>query len=233
MDSARIPSENGCHPTTPNTEGEFRHLVRARDDLCRQRQRRAAASTFEKLSQGETWVTREALTQIGVAPIRFPLMPRPAKIGVPLHQSNHTDVLVLGIQSWPAGIIYSPVDVNGRAALYSLGFMMRRAAAVQLDIDERELKVGLRVIRMPTAKFAAKSSSPIVWRMEPDTASHLGTPTEAENLLRLLVGPGHHELLCAACGANLMQMLAKHRALIACAILAISRSITFWTGGLD
>ena len=32
-----------------------------------------------------------------------------------------TDVLVLGIQSWPAGIVYSPLDVNGRAALYSSG----------------------------------------------------------------------------------------------------------------
>jgi hypothetical protein len=37
--------------------------------------------------------------------------------------------------------------VEGRAALYSFGFLLRRAAAVLLDINERELRVGLRVVR--------------------------------------------------------------------------------------
>jgi hypothetical protein len=100
-----------------------------------------------------------------------------------------TDVMVLGIQSWPAGIIYSPLDVNGRAALYSLGFMMRRAAAAEvLDIDERELKVGLRVIRDQNGQVRGEIFISDSLENGAGYSSHLGTPNEAENLLRLLVG---------------------------------------------
>jgi hypothetical protein len=53
---------------------------------------------------------------------------------------------VLGITQWPTGTYASPTNVNGRAALYSFGFLLRRAAADLLDVDERELKVGLRVV---------------------------------------------------------------------------------------
>src|SRR5262249_34869104 len=49
---------------------------------------------------------------------------------------------------WPHGVYAAPTDVCGRAALYSLGFILRRIAANEiLDVDERELKVGLRVVR--------------------------------------------------------------------------------------
>ena len=76
---------------------------------------------FIKLSQGETWVTRDALTQIGV---NNPQINTGAGLATrALASVKPTDVMVLGIQHWPQGIIYSPVDINGRAALYSLGFM--------------------------------------------------------------------------------------------------------------
>lgn len=74
-----------------------------------------------------------------------PLRPVGQRISRALASVKPTDVLVLGIQAWPAGISAAPMRVEGRAALYSLGFLLRRAAAVQLDIHERELKVGLRV----------------------------------------------------------------------------------------
>ena len=98
--------------------------------------------------------------------------------------------MVLGIHSWPAGIVYSPLDVNGRAALYSLGFMMRRAAAVRLDIDERELKVGLRVVQ--DLNGAVRGEIFISDSLENGAgySSYLGTPTEAESLLRFLIGQG-------------------------------------------
>ena len=48
--------------------------------------------------------------------------------------------------------------------------MMRRAAAVRLDIDERELKVGLRVIRDPAPRSEVKFSSPTVWKTVQATA---------------------------------------------------------------
>jgi hypothetical protein len=146
-----------------------------------------AGFTFEKLSQGETWVTREALTQIEL-PTPFPISATAGQDRRALASIKHTDVLVLGIQSWPAGIIYTPVDVNGRAALYSLGFMLRRAAAVQLDIDERELRVGLRVIRDANAQIRGEIFISDSLENGAGYSSHLGTPSEAENLLRLLVG---------------------------------------------
>jgi hypothetical protein len=143
---------------------------------------------FVKLNTGETWVTREALTQIGV-------INQPINTAVPqdrraLASIKPTDVLMLGIQSWPVGIINSPLDVNGRAALYSLGFMMRRAAAVRLDIDERELKVGLRVIQAANGQVRGEIFMSDSLENGAGYSSHLGTPNEADSLLRFLVGQG-------------------------------------------
>jgi len=143
---------------------------------------------FEKLNPGETWVTREALTQIGVN--NPPLNAAAGQDRRALASIKPTDVLVLGIRSWPGGIVYSPLDVNSRAALYSLGFMMRRAAAVRLDIDERELRVGLRVIRDPNAQVRGEIFISDSLENGAGYSSHLGTPAEAESLLRFLTGQG-------------------------------------------
>ncbi len=143
---------------------------------------------FVKLSQGETWVTLEALAQLG---INNPQLNAAAgQDRRALASIKPTDVMVLGIQSWPAGVVYSPLDVNGRAALYSLGFMMRRAASVRLDIDERELKVGLRVIQDSNAQVRGEIFISDSLENGAGYSSHLGTPTEAENLLRFLIGQG-------------------------------------------
>ncbi|MCU1336685.1 MAG: box helicase [Bryobacterales bacterium] len=143
---------------------------------------------FAKLDQSETWVTREALTNIGINNPRMDMatgLDRRALASI-----KPTDVMVLGIQSWPAGIIYSPLDVNGRAALYSLGFMMRRAAAVRLDIDERELKVGLRVIQDANAQVRGEIFISDSLENGAGYSSHLGTLSEAESLLNFLIGQG-------------------------------------------
>ncbi len=143
---------------------------------------------FEKINQQETWVTREALAQINVNNPNIN-----AAAGVDpraLASIKPTDVLVLGIQSAPPGIVFSPLDVNGRAALYSLGFMMRRAAAVRLDIDERELKVGLRVIR-ENGQVKGQVFMSDSLENGAGYSSHLGVPTEAEDLLRFVVGQGN------------------------------------------
>jgi hypothetical protein len=143
---------------------------------------------FAKLDQSETWVTREALTRIGINNPRMDAAAGQDRRA--LASIKPTDVMVLGIQSWPTGIIYSPLDVNGRAALYSLGFMMRRAAAVRLDIDERELKVGLRVIQDANAQVRGEIFISDSLENGAGYSSHLGTPAEAENLIRFLIGQG-------------------------------------------
>jgi len=143
---------------------------------------------FAKLNPGETWVTREALTQIGIN--NPPLNAAAGQDRRALASIKPTDVMVLGIHAWPAGIIYSPLDVNGRAALYSLGFMMRRAAAVRLDIDERELKVGLRVVQDQNGQVRGEIFISDSLENGAGYSSHLGTPSEAERLLRFLIGQG-------------------------------------------
>jgi ATP-dependent helicase YprA (DUF1998 family) len=141
---------------------------------------------FVKLTPGETWVTREALTQVDV--INPPLDPAAGQDTRALASIKPTDVMVLGIQTWPGGIIYSPVDVNGRAALYSLGFMMRRAAAVRLDIDERELKVGLRVIQAANGQVRGEIFMSDSLENGAGYSSYVGTPSEAQDLLEFLIG---------------------------------------------
>lgn len=141
---------------------------------------------FEKLAQGEIWVTREALAKIGVN------NPSLVAHGAPdrraLASVKPTDVLVLGIQRWPVGINALPLRVEGRAALYSLGFLLRRAAAVQLDIHERELKVGLRVMQDPNGQVAGQIFISDSLENGAGYSSYFGTPAEAESLLRFVVG---------------------------------------------
>ncbi len=141
---------------------------------------------FEKLAQGETWVTRDALSKVGVN------NPPLAAGGVPdrraLASVKPTDVLVLGIHTWPVGVNAVPLRVEGRAALYSLGFLLRRAAAVRLDIHERELKVGLRVMQDPNGQVIGQIFMSDSLENGAGYSSYFGTPAEAESLLRFVVG---------------------------------------------
>jgi len=141
---------------------------------------------FEKLARGETWVTRDALAKIGVNNPSF------APGGTPDRRSlasvKPTDVLVLGIQTWPVGVSAMPLRVEGRASLYSLGFLLRRAAAVRLDIHERELKVGLRVMQDPNGQVIGQIFISDSLENGAGYSSYFGTPVEAERLLRFVVG---------------------------------------------
>lgn len=142
---------------------------------------------FIKLNQGETWATREALSQIGIKNVNGLINAAAGQDRRVLASIKPTDVLVLGIRIWPRGIISSPLDLNCRAALFSLGFMMRRAAADKLDIDERELKVGLRVIQ-DNAQVRGEIFMSDSLENGAGYSSHLGSPTQAEDILRFLTG---------------------------------------------
>jgi hypothetical protein len=139
---------------------------------------------FEKLAQGEIWVTRDALAKISA---RNPNLAA-ARDRRALASVKPTDVLVLGIQSWPVGVSAMPLRVEGRASLYSLGFLLRRAAAVRLDIHERELKVGLRVIQDPNGQVIGQIFISDSLENGAGYSSYFGTPAEAESLLRFIVG---------------------------------------------
>ncbi len=95
---------------------------------------------FEQLT-GETWMTRDAVAK--VSPTWNPQALAGPDVRA-LAAISLTDVLIAGVHAWPRGIFADPLRVEGRAALYSLGFIIRRAAAVRLDVADSELKIGLR-----------------------------------------------------------------------------------------
>jgi hypothetical protein len=144
---------------------------------------------FEKLAQGETWVTRLALANVNVNNPQTD-----AGAGVDqraLGSVKTTDVMVLGIINWPAGVRRSPVGDEGlsvRAALYSFGFLARRAAADRLDVHERELKVGLRVLRDAAGDVVGQIFISDSLENGAGYATLLGRPPEAEALLQYMVG---------------------------------------------
>jgi DEAD/DEAH box helicase domain-containing protein len=146
--------------------------------------------TFEKLALGETWVTRLALANVGVV---NPTFDGGAGADVrALGSVKTTDVMVLGIRTWPTGIRKSPAGADGlgmRAALYSFGFLIRRAAADLLDVqEERELKVGLRVLRDAAGDVIGQIFVSDTLENGAGYASLLGQPAVTEQLLQYVVG---------------------------------------------
>lgn len=63
---------------------------------------------------------------------------------ISLLDRRRTDILLVDLPSWPAGVYADPRRPEGRAAWYSFGFMLRKAAAVFLDVRTTELDVGMR-----------------------------------------------------------------------------------------
>lgn len=111
---------------------------------------------FERLASGQTWVTRDAVNQINAQRFEARLATVPVQYAVGIEPDvralgslKQTDLLVLGLHNVPTTLNLDPRRVEGRAALYSFGFLLRRAAASWLDVNEWELRVGLRVVRGP------------------------------------------------------------------------------------
>lgn len=64
---------------------------------------------------------------------------------------RRTDVLLVDIGAWPEGVLADPRRPEGRAAWYSLAFLLRKAAAILLDIRSSEIDVGIRTYGQPGA----------------------------------------------------------------------------------
>lgn len=161
---------------------------------------------FQKLDGHDLWVTPEALAQTNWSNARLDVAVPPDRRA--LASVKRTDLLVLGIRSWPQGILSSPVDLNARAGLYSLGFLLRRAAADLLDVDERELKVGLRVVRDHLGHVTGQVFVSDALDNGAGYSTFLGRPDESEVLLQYMVGIGNRaffEPLIAARHANSCQ----------------------------
>jgi len=145
--------------------------------------------SFERLSQTETWVSRDALDGIGVT--NPPIDLASGIDDRALASVKVTDVMVLGIRSWPVGIHSSPAGAQGleaRAALFSFGFLLRRAAADYLDVHEWEIKVGVRVLRDAIGDIIGQIFLSDSLENGAGYASLLGQPNETERLLQYILG---------------------------------------------
>ncbi len=145
--------------------------------------------TFEKLVRGETWATQESLSTAGIN--NPPIDVAAGTNERALASVKVTDVMVLGIANWPVGIQASPAGAGGlevRAALFSFGFLLRRAAADYLDVHEREIKVGVRVLRDAAGDIIGQVFLSDSLENGAGYASLLGQPQEAERLLQYVLG---------------------------------------------
>lgn len=153
--------------------------------------------TFEKLARGETWVTRDALRGIELtdAEITRSLNQAiPAEVRA-LASVKRTDVMVVGIHSWPVGLRRSPAGDEGlelRSALFSFGFLLRRAAADYLDVHEWEIRVGLRTLRDPSGNIIGQVFLSDALENGAGYATLIGQPHETESLLQYVLGLPPH-----------------------------------------
>lgn len=147
---------------------------------------------FEKLVGRETWVTRDALARVGINNVTTEGNPDPRALA----SIEQTDVLVLGIRSWPPGVKSSPVGDVGltvRAAVYSLGFLLRRAAATLLDVGEKELHVGMRPVQDANGFITGQVFISDSLENGAGYSSFFGTPAQTEALLRYTTGQSSYD----------------------------------------
>jgi len=123
----------GMGPIVPLVHAKFRKHSAGQIPFTSSTTNNGALFPFEQLS-GQTWMTREASQRS--APTWNPAIGAGPDLRA-LAAITPTDVMIVGIHEWPAGWFADPLTVEGRAALYSFGFMLRRTAAVRLDISGR------------------------------------------------------------------------------------------------
>jgi len=106
---------------------------------------------------------------------------------------SKTDMMLLGIRTFGTGRGADPRTPQGRAALYSLSFMLRRAAAVLLDVQDHELKSGIRSVEDVGTEVTGQVFLCDTLENGAGYATHLGQPAVAEELLRMICEAGHRD----------------------------------------
>lgn len=104
---------------------------------------------------------------------------------------SNTDVMAVGINMVPVGFCLNPSLPEARAAWYSFGFLVRRAAAVSLDVNESELDLGIQPIPDLSTPFAPPTARIFISDSLENGAGYstfLGDPTRFEELLRFVLG---------------------------------------------
>jgi DEAD/DEAH box helicase domain-containing protein len=156
---------------------------------------------FKKWDGREVYYTEagvdQAITQLSrkdqeIAEARRPIQQEgTAALVRALAAISTTDVLTAGIADVPAGLSLNPAVDEAKAAWYSFGFLIRRAAAVRLDVNESEIEMGIQ----PFKDFSVPFEPPSAKIFLSDTlengagySSLLGDPAEFEGILSLILG---------------------------------------------
>ena len=154
---------------------------------------------FEKERGSHIWFCQDAVDQalrdlpriqISATPVPTP-DPNVQPLTRALAAISTTDVLTVGINSTPVGVCLNPAVPEARAAWYSFGFLLRRAAAVTLDINESELDLGLQPVLDLTSPFAPPSAKIFISDSLENGAgysTHLGDPNRFQELLLIILG---------------------------------------------
>jgi Lhr-like helicase len=154
---------------------------------------------FRKVDGHHIWISEDAFDQAlqdlpqseraTIRPPQFDLTVQPLTRALAAIAS--TDVLTAGIDSAPVGVCLNPVVPEARAAWCSFGFLLRRAAAVRLDVAESELDLGIQPVIDFSSPFAPPSARIFVSDSLENGAgysTHLGDPGRFEELLLFMVG---------------------------------------------
>lgn len=187
-------------------------------DVCVVNDNAGQLFQFEKLAQGETWVTRDAVDQINAQRLEHRLQTVSVRYAAAnpdvrgLGSIKRTDLLVLGLRATPPTLDLDPRRVEGRAGLYSLGFLLRRAAAVLLDINEWELRVGLRVVRNAQGNVVGQVFLSDALENGAGYCSQFATPAAMERLLRFVSDPAFRLRPSDTCNTFLAPIIAANHA---------------------
>ena len=154
---------------------------------------------FRKLADDHFWMVEEAFdSALRDLPaeergrIQQPAfdLARP-KIQRALAAASNTDVMAAGINDVSVGLCLNPSKPEGKAAWYSFGFLVRRAAAVSLDVNESELDLGIQPIRDLSTPFAPPTARIFISDSLENGAGYstfLGDAVRFEELLKFILG---------------------------------------------
>ena len=153
---------------------------------------------FQKHATSHVWLVDDAFQQatLDLPPnrrgVRSPAYDQPPQtLQRALGAILPTDVLTIGMRTVPVGLTLNPAVNEAKAAWFSFGFLLRRAAAVTLDVSESELDLGIQPMPDPTMPFSQPSARVFISDSLENGAgysTHLGDPARLEDLLRFMLG---------------------------------------------
>ena len=154
---------------------------------------------FQKLDHRHFWMVEEAFATAlrdlpdaerrRIRPPSFDSLTPPVRRA--LAAISNTDVMAAGVNLVPVGLCLNPSRPEAKAAWYSFGFLVRRAAAVSLDVNESELDLGIQPFPDLSTPFAPPTARIFISDSLENGAGYstfFGDPIRFEELLRFVLG---------------------------------------------